>query len=70
MTEILLGFLIPPALIGLLTIYHWLRPPPAPVDRSNVLNRVRLWWFALTRPDKFVPLFDWLRYDEWDNFYE
>lgn len=60
------GFSIIPTLIGLLTIYHWVAPKEG-IDLSNVINRIRLWWFALTRPEKFVKIFPWLLEDEWDN---
>lgn len=56
-----------PLLIGLLTLYHLVRSKRAPADTSNRINHIRLWWFALTREDKFVDLFPWLRRDEWDN---
>jgi hypothetical protein len=55
------------ALIGLFTVYHLLRTSRSPADESNRINRIRLWWFALTREDKFVGLFPWLKRDEWDN---
>lgn len=54
-------------LIGMFTFYHLLRPQKAPADSSNRINAFRLWWFALTREDKFVEHFPWLRNDEWDN---
>ena len=54
-------------LIGMFTFYHLLRPQKAPADSSNRINAFRLWWFALTREDKFVERFPWLRNDEWDN---
>lgn len=38
-----------------------------PADTSNRINRVRLFWFALTRPEMFAPHFAWLRNDEFDN---
>lgn len=60
------GFSIIPMLIGLLTIFHWVKPKPG-IDQSNVINRIRLWWFALTRPGKFVDQFPWLLEDEWKN---
>jgi hypothetical protein len=31
------------------------------------INHIRLWWFALTREDKFTGQFPWLTRDEWDN---
>jgi len=55
-----------PTLVGLLTIFHWVKPKPG-IDQSNVINRIRLWWLALTRPGKFAEFFPWLLEDEWDN---
>jgi len=66
LTIFLLGALVPFA-IGMLTIYHWFRPQRPPADTSNRINAIRLWWFALTRQEMFVPLFPWLARDEKDN---
>jgi len=52
--------------IGLLTIIQWIKPQPG-IDSSNVINRIRLWWFAQTRPDIFVPVCPWLLNDEYEN---
>ena len=41
-----------------------LRPP---ADRSNRINRIRLFWFVLTRPELFADTFPWLKRDELDN---
>lgn len=38
-----------------------------PADTSNRINRIRLFWFALTRPELFVDAFPWLKRDELDN---
>ncbi len=53
--------------LGMLTIIHFMRAPKAPADTSNRINRIRLWWFALTRPELFVDSFEWLKHDELDN---
>jgi len=71
------------SLITVFTLYHLLRNQKAPADESNRFNAARLWWFALTREDKFAealflkvdedgteyyePAFPWVRNDEWDN---
>ena len=55
------------AFIGLFTIIHLLRPKKPPADTSNRINHLRLWWFALTREDKFTDDFSWMTKDEWDN---
>lgn len=68
MTELLLGLLAFPALVGLFTMFHLFRASRPPVDSSNRINRIRLWWFALTREDAFTGLFPWLMNDEWRNF--
>lgn len=39
----------------------------APADTSNRINRLRLFWFVLTRPELFVGAFPWLKNDELDN---
>jgi hypothetical protein len=43
------------------------RTKSAPADKSNRINHFRLVWFALTREEKFVTLFPWLKNDEWEN---
>jgi hypothetical protein len=55
--------------MGGITFYNvFFRRKKVPVDKSNRFNHFRLVWFATTREDKFVPLFPWLKKDEWDNF--
>ena len=63
----LLFFLSVPSLIGLLVIYHIARPQKPPADTSNRINKVRLFWFALTREDALAPHIPWLGRDETDN---
>jgi hypothetical protein len=56
-------------LIGLLTIVQlFIRSKKSPADSSNRIGHMRLWWFALTRPELFTSLFPWLKNDELDNF--
>lgn len=65
---LLVAFMILPAALGTLVLFHTLvRTKKSPVDESNRINHFRLVWFALTREDKFVTLFPWLKKDEWDN---
>ena len=53
----LVGFLIIPALIGLLFIVQvFILPKKPPMDSSNRINHLRLVWFALKSPQKFVGL--------------
>jgi hypothetical protein len=56
-----------PLLLGLFVLWHLMRPARAPADASNRINRVRLVWFALTRPELFVGVFPWLGRDDLDN---
>lgn len=67
MLELLVGLMAVPSIIGFFTLYHLFREQKSPVDGSNRINKIRLWWFVLTREDKFVTLFPWLKNDEWDN---
>lgn len=70
---LLLSFLIvcmfPAWAVGMVTFIQWYRGKNDswPVDKSNIINMVRLWWYALTRPEKFVSIFPWLTKDEGDN---
>ena len=58
-------------LIGLLTVVQiFVRSKKKPADSSNRIGHMRLWWFALTRPELFVNTFPWLKNDELDNFPE
>ncbi len=64
----LIGLGALPSILGLLMIYHVLiRTKKSPADGSNRINHIRLVWFALTREDKFVYEFPWMKNDEWDN---
>ena len=54
-------------LLGILTVFFWIKPSRLPVDESNRINSIRLWWFALTRKELFVDTFPWLKKDESEN---
>lgn len=54
-------------LVGLVTLVQFARNKKLPMDESNRINHIRLWWFALTRPELFVSQFEWLTKDELDN---
>ena len=69
MTWLLIALVIamfPMWALGMLTFIQWVRPASG-IDKSNIINRIRLWWFALTRQSQFVELFPWLLNDELDN---
>ena len=53
--------------IGLLTLVQFARSKSLPMDKSNRINHIRLWWFVLTRPELFVNNFPWLKNDELNN---
>ena len=54
-------------LIGILTIGSWALRVRAPADQSNRINRIRLWWFAISAPHRFLGNFAWMGGDEVDN---
>lgn len=58
-----------PTLVGMFVLFHLLRSQKSPADKSNRINKIRLFWFALTRENLFVdtPGFEWLKEDELDN---
>lgn len=56
-----------PTLIGLFVIYHIARPQQEPADTSNRINKIRLFWFCMTREGLFTGTFPWLKHDELDN---
>ena len=51
------GFLILPALIGLLVIVQIARPKRPPMDESNRINHIMLLWLVLKAPEDFVNLY-------------
>lgn len=63
----LLGAMIIPALIGMFVLFHLFRSQHEPADTSNRINKIRLFWFVMTREELFVDKFPWLTNDEYDN---
>lgn len=59
--------MFPTWLFGAAILIQILKKPPFPVDKSNLFNRFRLLWFAISRQNLFVDLFPWLKNDELDN---
>lgn len=54
-------------LLGVFVFIQLFRSSNAPADASNRINKIRLVWFALTRPELFVSQFQWLSKDELEN---
>jgi hypothetical protein len=55
------------AMLGIYTLVCIFKAKRLPMDTSNRINHIRLWWFVLTRPEMFVDTFPWLKHDEKDN---
>lgn len=56
-----------PLLIGIMTVGSWALRLKAPADKSNRINRIRLWWYAISAPHRSIKSFYWLGGDETDN---
>lgn len=56
-------------LIGMITVGSWGLRTKHPADTSNRINRIRIWWFAVSAPHRFANCsgFTWLKGDERDN---
>lgn len=61
------GLFVFPALVGWFVLFHLFRDNKLPADKSNRLNKLRLFWFCLTREDQVAEKIGWLKNDEWDN---
>lgn len=61
------GLCIIPSLLGWLDIFYFIKKPPLPVDQSNVINRITLYWFTKKHPDDFVEMYPWLMGDMGEN---
>lgn len=65
--SLLIGFMLPFALIGLFVFVKvLLLPMKAPADTSNRIAHLRLVWLSINSPEYFVPTQPWLRMDERD----
>ena len=54
-------------IIGMMTVFSWALRVKAPADKSNRINRIRLWWFCISAPHRFTGNFEWMKGDEIDN---
>ena len=62
---IFIGLLV--NLITILIIVKVALPKKEPMDTSNRINHIRLIWWAINDPEKFVDQCPWLAKDEGDN---
>ncbi len=53
--------------IGMITVFSWALRLKAPADNSNRINRIRLWWYAVSAPHRSIKSFYWLGGDETDS---
>jgi len=63
----LYGLLFFPSIIGLFVIWHIVRPQKSPADNSNRINKIRLFWFALTREGYIAQFAPWVQMDEMEK---
>lgn len=54
-------------LLGLLTIFYWIKPADKPNDESNRINNITSWWIGLTRPEVLGTSYKLFRQDVMDN---
>jgi hypothetical protein len=54
-------------LIGIMVLISFTLPLKAPADKSNRINRIRIFWYAISAPHRFIKSFFWLGGDETDN---
>lgn len=55
--------------LGLFVIFHIVRPQKSPADKTNRINKIRIFWFALTREDQLAKDIPWLKRDEYENIH-
>ena len=68
MTLIIIAILAAiPTAIGLLTMISWCRPCKPPMDESNRINRIILWWMVINKPHLFVGEYAMFRMDVEDQ---
>lgn len=53
--------------VGMLTVFYWLKPAKPPADTSNRVNNIASWWIGLTRPDVLAKSYKYFRQDIMDN---
>ena len=59
--------MLPMWVLGTFVFIQIIRPAKYPADASNIINRIRLLWFCLTRHELFAQWFEWVKHDELKN---
>ncbi len=58
-------------LLTLLGAYVFIKvlimPNSPPADRTNRINHIRVVFFSLQSPEKFIEMYPWLKFDEAEN---
>lgn len=61
---LLVLFMAVPALLGTVVLFYvFVLPMRPPADTSNRIAHLRLVWWALRQPEKFVDKFHWVTMD-------
>ena len=68
LATIAISFMLPFAILGAFVFVKTiLLPMKSPADESNRIAHLRLVWWAINAPEKFVSTFPWLASDEAEN---
>lgn len=60
--------MLPMWLLGLyIFVKVLILPNSPPADRTNRINHIRVVFFALQHPEKFIKMYPWLAMDEMEN---
>lgn len=54
-------------LIGMLVLFHLMKPMKEPADTSNRIAHIKLFWLCLNKPHIFVDAFPFLKNDVEEN---
>ena len=56
-----------PWLLGMVTIFYWIKPNKKPADESNRINSITSWWIGLTRTEVIAISLKYFRNDVLEN---
>ena len=54
-------------LLGILTVFYWVKTPKTPSDTTNRINNITAWWIGLTRPSVLAGSFPFFTKDVLEN---